>query len=152
MLSPSNRRRAASDIHGRCRRTSRRPGAGSQETDPTAHGRWTPNWSGEPRGHWEGDTLVIESKGFNNWTWNQFGGWNWAADENLHVVERLSLSDADTIRYEFSVSDPTKPWTGVASLNRTGDLMFEYACHEGNYGMEGILRGARMEVDKDKKD
>jgi hypothetical protein len=108
-------------------------------------------WSGEPRGHWEGDTLVIESKGFNNWTWNQFGGWNWAADENLHVVERFSLSDADTIRYEFTVSDPTvwtKPWTGVASFHRTDDLMFEYACHEGNYGMDGILRGARMEVDK----
>jgi hypothetical protein len=108
-------------------------------------------WSGEPRGHWEGDTLVIESKGFNNWTWNQFGGWNWAADENLHVVERLSLSDANTIRYESTVSDPTvwtKPWTAVASLNRTDDLMFEYACHEGNYGMVGILRGARMEVDK----
>lgn len=105
-------------------------------------------WLGESRGRWEGDTLVIETKGFNDLSWNQFNGWNWAADTNLHVVERLTLQDADTIRYEFTVDDPTvwtKPWAGVSSLRRTSDLMFEYACHEGNYGMEGILRGARAE-------
>lgn len=106
------------------------------------------SWSGESRGRWEGDTLVVETTGFNDLTWNQFNGWNWAADEQMHVVERFTLVDADTIRYEFTVTDPTvwtKPWTGVSALRRTTDQMFEYACHEGNYGMEGILRGARAE-------
>jgi hypothetical protein len=106
------------------------------------------SWSGESRGRWEGDTLVVETTGFNDLTWNQFNGWNWAADEQMHVVERFTLVDADTVRYEFTVTDPTvwtKPWTGVSALRRTTDQMFEYACHEGNYGMEGILRGARAE-------
>jgi hypothetical protein len=105
-------------------------------------------WSGESRGRWEVDTLVVESKGFNRLSWNQFSGWNWAADENLHVVERFTLVDAGTIRYEFTVDDPTvwiKSWTASAALRRTTDLMYEYACHEGNYGMQGILRGARLE-------
>lgn len=105
-------------------------------------------WSGESRARWDGDTLVVETKGFNNLTWNQFNGWNWAADENLHVVERFTLAGPDTIKYEFTVTDPTvwtKPWSGVSALHRTTNLMFEYACHEGNYGMEGILRGARAE-------
>ena len=106
------------------------------------------SWSGESRGRWEGDTLVVETSGFNDLSWNQFSGWNWAADEHLHVVERFTLIDANTIRYEFTVTDPTiwtKPWSGVSALRRTTDLMFEYACHEANYGMEGILRGARAE-------
>lgn len=105
-------------------------------------------WLGESRGRWDGDTLVVETRGFNDRSWNQFNGWSWATDENLHVVERFTLLDPDTVRYEFTVSDPTvwtRPWTGVAALRRTTDLMFEYACHEGNYGMEGILRGARAE-------
>jgi hypothetical protein len=105
-------------------------------------------WSGNSRGRWEGDTLVVETKGFVDQTWNQFGGWNWAADENLHVVEKFSLGNANTIRYEFTVTDPTiwtKPWTGVSALRRTDEQMFEYACHEGNYGMQGILGGARAE-------
>lgn len=105
-------------------------------------------WGGESRGHWEGDTLVVETRNFNDKQWNQFSGWNWASDENLRVTERFSLSDANTIRYESTVIDPTvwtSPWTAVAALRRTNDMMFEYACHEGNYGMEGILRGARAE-------
>ncbi|MBM3772196.1 MAG: hypothetical protein FJW27_13130 [Acidimicrobiia bacterium] len=105
-------------------------------------------WSGESRARWDGDTLVVETEGFNSLTWNQFNGWNWAADENLHVVERFTLVDPDTITYEFTVTDPTvwtRPWSGVSALHRTTNLMFEYACHEGNYGMEGILRGARAE-------
>jgi len=105
-------------------------------------------WSGDSRGRWDGDTLVVETRGFNHLTWNQFSGWNWAADENLHVIERFTLVDADTIRYEFTVEDPTvwtKSWTAAAALQRTTDMMYEYACHEGNYGMQGILRGARLE-------
>jgi len=113
---------------------------------------WSPKsfrtWSGESRGRWDGDTLVVETKGFNHLSWNQFNGWNWAADENLHVIERFSLIDAGTIRYEFTVDDPTvwtRPWSASEALRRTTDLMYEYACHEGNYGMQGILRGARQD-------
>jgi hypothetical protein len=66
----------------------------------------------------------------------------------MRLVERFTLTDADTVRYEFTVDDPTtwtKPWTAIVPLRRTTDQMFEYACHEGNHGMEGILRGARAE-------
>jgi hypothetical protein len=111
-------------------------------------------WGGESRGRWDGDTLVVETKHFNNQQWNQFSGWNWASDENLHVVEKFSLADANTVRYEFTVTDPTvwtQPWTGVAFLRRTDEQMFEYACHEGNRGMEGILRGARAEEQRARK-
>jgi len=104
------------------------------------------SWSGDSRGHWEGDTLVVETTNFNDKTWNQFSGWSWAVDDNLHVVERFSLVDADTVLYEFTVTDPTtwaKPWSAAVPLRRTTNLMYEYACHEGNEGMEGILRGAR---------
>jgi hypothetical protein len=105
-------------------------------------------WGGNSRGHWDGDTLVVETRNFNDQQWNQFSGWNWASDEKLRVVERFSLGDANTVQYEATVDDPTvwtSPWTMVAALRRTDDLMFEYACHEGNHGMEGILRGARAE-------
>jgi hypothetical protein len=104
------------------------------------------SWSGDSRGHWERDTLVVETTNFNDQTWNQFSGWSWAVDENLQLVERFSLIDAETVLYEFTVTDPTtwtKPWTAAVPLRRTTNLMYEYACHEGNEGMEGILRGAR---------
>ena len=104
------------------------------------------SWSGDSRGRWEGDTLVVETTNFNDKTWNQFSGWSWAVDDNLHLVERFSLLDADTVLYEFTVNDPTawtKPWSAAVPLRRTANLMYEYACHEGNEGMEGILRGAR---------
>jgi hypothetical protein len=104
------------------------------------------SWSGDSRGHWDGDTLVVETRNFNDQTWNQFSGWSWPVDDNLHLVERFSLVDADTVLYEFTVTDPTawtKPWSASVPLRRTTNLMYEYACHEGNEGMEGILRGAR---------
>ena len=104
------------------------------------------SWSGDSRGRWEGDTLVVETTNFNDKTWNQFSGWSWAVDDNLHLVEHFSLADADTVLYEFTVTDPTvwtKPWSAAMPLRRTTNLMYEYACHEGNEGMEGILRGAR---------
>jgi hypothetical protein len=108
-------------------------------------------WSGDSRGHWEGDTLVVDTTNFNDQTWNQFSGWSWAADKNLHVVERFTLADPDTVLYRFTVEDPTtwtRPWTAVVPLHRTRNLMYEYACHEGNIGMVGILRGARAEERK----
>jgi hypothetical protein len=110
-------------------------------------------WSGDSIGRWEGDTLVVDTTNFNDTTWNQFGGWNWGADRNLHVTERFTPVDANTIRYEATVNDPTtwtRPWTLVIPMHRTTEQMFEYACHEGNYGMEGILRGARAEEAKTK--
>ena len=109
-------------------------------------------WSGDSRGHWEGDTLVVETTNFNDKSWNQFSGWNWAADQNMHVTERFSIVDGNMLNYQFTVNDPTvwtKPWTASAPLRRTDEQMFEYACHEGNYGMAGILQGARAEERRD---
>jgi hypothetical protein len=103
-------------------------------------------WNGDSRGRWEGDTLVVETTNFTDQIWNQFNGWNWASDENLHVVERFTLTDSDTVQYAFTADDPTtwtKPWTAVLPLQRTTNQIYEYACHEGNYGMAGILFGAR---------
>jgi hypothetical protein len=105
-------------------------------------------WSGDSRGRWDGDTLVIETRNFSDQNWNQFSGWNWGASEDMHLVERLTRVDANTVNYEFTVTDPTiwtKPWTAIVPLRNTGERMYEYACHEGNYGLEGILRGARSE-------
>jgi hypothetical protein len=105
-------------------------------------------WSGDSIGHWEGSTLVVDTTNFTDQVWNQFSQWNWASDENLHVVERFTPVAANTLRYEFTVEDPTvwtSPWTAVEEITRTTEQMYEYACHEGNYGMLGILRGARLE-------
>jgi hypothetical protein len=68
------------------------------------------------------------------------------ADEHLHLVERFTRVDADTLLYEFIVDDPTvftRPWSAALPMKRTDDRMFEYACHEGNYALEDILKGAR---------
>jgi hypothetical protein len=69
-------------------------------------------------------------------------------DEHFHLVERFTRIDADTLRYEFTVDDPTiwtRSWTAAVPMKRSRDLMYEYACHEGNYGMAGILAGARAQ-------
>jgi hypothetical protein len=99
------------------------------------------NWMGDPRGRWEGHTLVVDSTNFSEKT--SFRG----ADERLHLVERFTPVDADTMLYEFTVDDPTvftRPWSAALPMKRTGDRMFEYACHEGNYALQDILRGARV--------
>jgi hypothetical protein len=104
-------------------------------------------WSGDSIGHWDGDMLVVDTTNFTDRIWNQFSIWNWASDQNLHVVERFRRKDANTLEYSFTVEDPTvwtQPWTAVENMKTTTDLMYEYACHEGNYGMMGILRGARL--------
>jgi hypothetical protein len=99
-------------------------------------------WMGDSRGHWEGDTLVIETTNFN-------GRMNFQGSaEKLRLVERFTRVDADTLLYEYTVDDPTsfaRPWTVQLPMTKTSDLIFEYACHEGNYGMIGILAGARAE-------
>jgi len=99
-------------------------------------------WLGDSRGHWEGDTLVVETTNFTDKT--NFRG----ADENMRLVERFTRVDADTIIYEFTVHDLssfTKPWTAQIPMKRTPEPLLEYACHEGNYAMEGMLRGLRTE-------
>ena len=93
---------------------------------------------GVSRGHWEGETLVIET--------TQFLSDSALTGPNLHLIERLTRIDPDTVAYEYTVTDPTvftAPYTVMMPLRRTDGPIFEYACHEGNYGLHGILAGAR---------
>ena len=93
-------------------------------------------WNGDSRGRWEGDTLVIETTNFTAKT--NFRG----STDRLHLVERLMRADTDTIDYQFKVTDPTtwtQPWTARIPLNRNDGPLYEYACHEGNDGLSGIL-------------
>ena len=97
-------------------------------------------WTGDSRGHWDGDTLVVETKNFLRETSFRDSG------ASLHLVERFTRVDADTLIYQFTVTDPTTwatPWTVEMPMTKTDVPMYEYACHEGNYGLEGSLSGAR---------
>jgi len=99
-------------------------------------------WSGEARGHWEGDTLVIETTNFK-----QERGWR-GATGNMKLIERLTRLDGDVLEYKYTVIDPdtwTRPWTASIPLRLADEQMYEYACHEGNYAMHGILSGQRAE-------
>ena len=98
--------------------------------------------TGDSIGHWEGDTLVVDTTNFQLET--GFRG----ATKNMHLVERFTRVDGDTLRYDFTVTDPatwTKAWTASIPMVRTDDQIFEYACHEGNHGLLGVLRGARYQ-------
>jgi hypothetical protein len=102
-------------------------------------------WMGDSRGRWDGNTLVVTTTNFTGKT--NFRG----ASENLRLVERFTRVDADAINYEFTVEDPssfTKPWTAAIPMTKTDGPIFEYACHEGNYGMTNLLSGARVEETK----
>ncbi len=104
-----------------------------------------PQWSGDSRGYWEGDTLVIETSGFNDPSYQR--RWR-GASQNMKLVVRLTRVDADTLEYRLTVTDPetwTSPWTASVPMQRTDVPMYEYACHEGNYGLYNILAGARIE-------
>ena len=110
-------------------------------------------WMGDSRGHWEGDTLVVDTTNFKFNNQGRFGVSYMAgmSDENLHVVERFRRTDPNTIIYRATVEDPTvyaKPWTVEVSMTKSPNKLYEYACHEGNYGMLGILAGARAEEKK----
>ena len=106
---------------------------------------------GDARGRWEGDTLVVDTTNFTDKT--PFRGMpsntrqDIRSSERLHVVERFTRVDADTIRYEFRVEDPgmwTAPWSGEMPIRKFEGPIYEYACHEGNYGLANILRAARV--------
>ena len=95
---------------------------------------------GDSRGHWEGDTLVVETTNFTDRT--AFRG----AGEGLHLTERFTRTAEDTLLYEFTIDDPasfTRPWKVELPMWKNPELIYEYACHEGNSGMAGILTGAR---------
>lgn len=98
-------------------------------------------WLGDSIGWWEGDTLVVDSTNFKKHT-GLYGG-----DENLHLVERFTRLEDGNLLYNFTVNDPTAwtaPWSGEFVWKHSQDKVFEYACHEGNYAMGNILRGARL--------
>jgi hypothetical protein len=100
-------------------------------------------WMGDSRGRWDGDTLVVDTINFSEKA--SFRG----SDERLHLVERFTRLDANTIDYQFTVDDPTvwtSPWTARFPMHRVNERMYEYACHEGNFrSIEGILLGARAQ-------
>ena len=99
-------------------------------------------WMGDSRGHWEGNTLVVDTTNFT--AKSQFRG----SGEKLHLVERFTRTDSDTILYEFTVDDPasfTRPWSARIPMIRSLGPIFEHACHEGNYGLGFILSIARWE-------
>ena len=103
------------------------------------------SWTGESRGRWEGDTLVVETIDFSaKHSWR-------GTTSDRHLIERFTRVDADTLVYEFTVTDPgtwTAPWTAQVPMRLNELPLFEYACHEGNYSLEGILSGARADERK----
>ena len=99
-------------------------------------------WMGDSVGHWEGDTLVVDTTNFTDKT--HFRG----SDRNLHLVERFTRTGPDTIQYRFTIENPTAftmPWTGEIAMSRATGPIYEYACHEGNYSLASMLAGARAE-------
>ena len=99
------------------------------------------SWMGDSVGRWEGDTLIVETVNFKSEPGLT------AADENLQVIEKFSRIDAATLLYQFEVSDPTvwaETWKGEYPWPQTQDKVYEYACHEGNYALGNIMRGARI--------
>jgi hypothetical protein len=102
-------------------------------------------WTGDSRGHWEGDTLVVETTNLNGK--NALRG----SSESMRVIERFTRVDADSISYKFTIDDEstwTKPWSAELPMKKTIGPMFEHACHEGNYGLYNTLVGARLEDKK----
>jgi hypothetical protein len=107
-------------------------------------------WIGDSRGRWEGSTLVVETTNlkFNHQSRFGVGYLNGLSDERLRVIERFTVTDANTMSYRATIEDPTvfvRPWTVELSMQRTEGAIYEVACHEGNYGMFNILSGHRAE-------
>ena len=106
-------------------------------------------WLGDSRGRWEGETLVVESTNFTSKTGSFYTVLSaYGSGETLRLVERFTRDGADRLRYAFTIDDPatfTRPLTGMIPMKRTAAPLFEYACHEGNYGMTNLLAGARVQ-------
>jgi hypothetical protein len=106
-------------------------------------------WMGDSRGHWEGNTLVVEVTNFPDRDVTGFGvAYRNGETPHLHLTERFRRMDATTIDYQVTVDDPstfTKPWTASIPMVKSDNPLYEYACHEGNYSMEGMLRGSRLQ-------
>ncbi|MCY3845666.1 MAG: hypothetical protein OXH69_19245 [Acidobacteria bacterium] len=103
-----------------------------------------PQWTGDSRGRWEGDTLVVETVSFLRETSFSSG----RTDANLHLTERFTRVEPGVLMYEATIDDPTvwtRPWTYQVPMTFNDQPLYEYACHEGNYGLENILAGARAE-------
>ena len=112
-------------------------------------------WMGDPRGHWEGNTLVVETTNFTAKTSDVAAGLRGAtfrgSDDKLRLIERFTRVEPNTIRYQFTVDDPTaftKQWSAEIPMTKIPSPMLEYACHEGNYAMTDVLAGARAEEKK----
>jgi hypothetical protein len=104
-------------------------------------------WSGDSRGHWEGETLVVETGNFTDNGTGTFGVPG-LIDRNLTLVERFTRVENDVLMYRFTVTDPTvwtRPWSAEVPMTRINGFVMEYGCHEGNYGLANILAGARAE-------
>jgi hypothetical protein len=104
-------------------------------------------WMGDSVGRWDGSTLVVDTTNFSDagGFYGDAGG-NFGWDRNLHLIERFSLSDTDTLLYQFEIDDPTaftRPWKGELTMARSSSPLYEYACHEGNYSLVNMLRGYR---------
>ena len=104
-------------------------------------------WMGHSIGRWQGNTLVVDTTNFNDGggLYGSAGG-NFGWDRNLHLIERFSLLDANTLLYQFEVDNPTaftQPWKGELTMSRSSGPIYEYACHEGNYAMPNMLSGHR---------
>jgi hypothetical protein len=99
-------------------------------------------WMGDSRGHWEGNTLVVDTTNYKP------GAFMNVSSEKLHVVERFTRTSPDILQWQITIDDPgtwSKPWTAMIPLRHSKDILVEYACHEGNIGLAGILAGARAE-------
>jgi len=99
-------------------------------------------WKGDSRGHWEGETLVVETKNFKRET--SLPG----SSADTHLIERFTRTDPETLLYEFTVHDHTtwtRPWTAQVPMSKSNEPIYEFACHEGNYALAGILAGARAD-------
>jgi hypothetical protein len=120
--------------------------------DGRPHGKIR-QWFGDSVGHWEGDTLVVDTTNFVDKTHYEWASIWTRPSETLHLVERFRRTDADTLEYTITVEDPmtfVKPWTAVIPISRIpdGTQIYEYACHEGNYAMPNLLSGARADAAK----
>jgi hypothetical protein len=115
--------------------------------------RTTRSWFGDAVGHWEGETLVVDTTNFIDRMHYEWTSIFVRPSETLHLVERFTRTDPETMEYRITVEDPktfTRPWTAVIPISRLSDdtQIYEYACHEGNYAMANLLSGGRADAKK----